>query len=132
VPRERYIRFVTDEIDDETHRRRGIFQVAIYCQEDNETTKEDAEALSETLKWFDGELKKPDRFSKSQKTFAASNAICWFRSTANNHIAKVRELCRLVEKQGIRTEMLTTTKPGYIVYEDEHQIVAVPFKETVS
>jgi hypothetical protein len=42
VARERFIRFVTDEIDDETHRRRGIFQVAIYCQEDNETTKEDA------------------------------------------------------------------------------------------
>jgi hypothetical protein len=26
--------------------------------------------------------------------------------------------------------MITTTRPGYVVFEDQHQIAAVPFEET--
>jgi len=28
--------------------------------------------------------------------------------------------------------MLVTKRPGYVLYEDEHQVCAVPFRDTVA
>ena len=41
-------------------------------------------------------------------------------------------MCRILNEHGIRTEMITSARPGYIVFEDEHQVAAVPFKETTT
>jgi hypothetical protein len=38
-----------------------------------------------------------------------------------------RELAAILEAHDIRTEMLTTDRPGYVVYEDDYQVVAEPF-----
>ena len=40
----------------------------------------------------------------------------------------VRE--RLKERYGIEVEIITTTRPGYIVYEDRFQVAAYPFADT--
>jgi hypothetical protein len=37
---------------------------------------------------------------------------------------------KLVESAGIEIEELRTTRPGYLVYEDRHQVVALPFTDT--
>jgi hypothetical protein len=31
---------------------------------------------------------------------------------------------------GLATHELTTTRPGYVVWEDKHQVVALPFADT--
>ena len=41
-------------------------------------------------------------------------------------------MCRILNEQGVRTEMITSPRPGYVVYEDEHQIAAIPFSETAT
>ena len=42
----------------------------------------------------------------------------------------MREYQRVLEAYDIRLEMLRTERPGYIVYEDDHQVVAYPFADT--
>ncbi|HZS57690.1 MAG TPA: hypothetical protein VFA43_00370 [Gemmatimonadaceae bacterium] len=42
----------------------------------------------------------------------------------------MRQLVTLLEHKDVAVEELRTDKPGYIVYEDEHQVAAVPFSET--
>ena len=40
------------------------------------------------------------------------------------------EVTYLLRAHGINVEILSTERPGYVVYEDQFQIVAEPFKET--
>ena len=46
------------------------------------------------------------------------------------HIRRMREYQQTLETYGLTVEMLRTERPGYIVYEDEHQVVAYPFADT--
>lgn len=39
----------------------------------------------------------------------------------------MRELVALLEHKAIVVEELRTDRPGYVVYEDEHRVAAVPF-----
>jgi hypothetical protein len=82
------------------------------------------------LRWFNHHLPFPNRFSRSGRRDACGKGICWFRDSAARYIREVRELAVMLEKHGVAVEMLRTSKPGYIVYEDSYQIVAVPFRET--
>ena len=36
----------------------------------------------------------------------------------------------ILETQGVVVEVIETQRPGYVVYEDEFQIVAEPFADT--
>jgi hypothetical protein len=36
----------------------------------------------------------------------------------------------ILEAHDVKVEMLKTTKPGYVVYEDEFQVVAEPFSDS--
>ena len=49
------------------------------------------------------------------------------KASATEHIKQARSLVTLLEHKDIRVEMLTTERPGYIVYEDRYQVVAMPF-----
>lgn len=43
----------------------------------------------------------------------------------------MREIAAILEAHGVITEMIRTERPGYIVYQDEYQIVAEPFMDTL-
>lgn len=42
----------------------------------------------------------------------------------------MREMVLLLEHHDVPIRMVKTTRPGYVVYEDEFQIVAVPFADS--
>ena len=42
----------------------------------------------------------------------------------------MREYQALLESYGFAVQMLREKRPGYVVYEDQHQVVAYPFSET--
>jgi len=50
----------------------------------------------------------------------------------DEHIRNMRALAALLEQKGISVEELRPDKPGYVVYEDEQQVAAIPFSnETI-
>ena len=55
--------------------------------------------------------------------------MCWFKSDALQHIAKAREMSCVLEQSGIYVWTIKTQRPGYVVYEDEYQVVAEPFAD---
>jgi hypothetical protein len=57
-------------------------------------------------------------------------AISWFKDTAKEHLARARELVAILENHGLVVTMLKAERVGYVVYEDDFQIVAEPFAET--
>jgi hypothetical protein len=84
----------------------------------------------EIYDWFRHNLKKPRNLSKSSKPHAKNVAISWFKDSAKEHIDKMRSLVNIFNSHGVITDMIRSERPGYIVYEDDFQVAAEPFKET--
>ena len=55
--------------------------------------------------------------------------MCWFKASATAHIAKAREISFILEQNDVYVHEIKTRRPGYIVYEDEYQVVAEPFAD---
>lgn len=125
-----YIRFVTSETHPPFGHRTGVFD-ALYEVVDNENTAGDSVELGQTyIDWFRRNLPTPYRFSRSKNPHAQEVALSWFKPTATEQIVKFREVVAFVEQHGHHVVALKTKRPGYIVYEDEFQIVATPFSDT--
>ena len=52
------------------------------------------------------------------------NCVSWFKDSAQEWISIFRDLIAILEGSNFDVAMLTTDRPGMIVYEDEFQVVA--------
>ena len=128
-----FIRFVSTRKNILDGSQEGIFQTASAVVWDPMTSSFDAESIKGQLEWFSGHLAVPDRFSRAGPKGAhrrETRGLSWFKPTATEHISKAFALTDLLKKNGCFISLLRTHRPGFIVYEDEFQIVAEPFAET--
>ena len=125
-----YIRFVVNAFDEDSGRRLGLFHAARELCERHSVSVDEEFQLLAIRDWFNEHLEKPDSFSNSKKPNAKGVAISWFKDNAIQHIAKMSEMPRILEAHDINVEVLKTARPGYIVYEDNHQVTAEPYAET--
>ena len=127
----RFVRFVIESPDPTSQVRQGVFQAAADLRDDGELSSAEALVLRDALAWFSDNLEKPERFSRKRNSYHRDQrAIAWFKDTATEHLERIRELVAILEAHGRPVSMLTSARPGYVVYEDEHQVVAEPFAET--
>lgn len=120
-----YIRFAVGHKDEDSHVGRGIFQAAALALEWKQITGHDADELNGIKAWFNENLEKPDSFGRNRLRLG----ICWFKTGAAEHISRIWEMVRILERNGIYVKKIKTDKPGYVVYEDEWQLVAEPFRK---
>jgi hypothetical protein len=125
LQRREYIRFVVGRKDDESQVEHYIFQAAALALEWRDVTGSDAEELKVIRAWFNKNLEKPTSFGRDQLRLG----ISWFKTGSTEHIARIWEMVRILERNGIYVKKIRTDKPGYVVYEDEWQIVAEPFRK---
>jgi DUF2075 family protein len=124
-----YIRFTTFLLDPNSGRPLGLFQLLGIMEDAGVMQDYEISWMNDVLQWFNKNLKEPSTFSRSKKTHAKQVGLCWYKSTANEHINKMYELVELLRHHNIEVNILKTNKPGYIVFEDEYQTVAEPFVE---
>lgn len=131
-----YLRFATSTKIDGSTAREGFFGAAYELKEQSATDPHALRQLEDLLAWFRQNLSIPPRFNRSKsKGFyrrTATQGISWFKPTAKEHLAKGFELATLLVGNGYPIEVLKSTNPGYVVYEDEYQLVAEPFSDTIS
>ena len=120
-----YIRFVVGRKDDDSHVQQGIFQAAYLALEWNTIVGSDAEKLNLILKWFSSNLEKPTSLGRDKLRLG----ICWFKTTSTEHISRIWDMVKILERNGIYVHKIRTDKPGYRIYEDEWQLVAEPFRK---
>jgi hypothetical protein len=120
-----YVRFVIGRKDKENHVERGIFQAAAQALEWKNITGRDADELNEVLAWFGENLEKPTSAGRDKNRFG----ICWFKTGSAAHISRIWEMVNILERNGIDVKKIRTDKPGYVIYEDEWQLVAEPFRK---
>ena len=125
-----YLRFVSSEIDWETGVRAGVFNVAYDLFYSGRLPVYECERLRDIFDWFGENLKQPRRFSRWPCVGRPNKAICWFRPTAREHLSRAREMIALLEDYDVLIWTLKASKVGYVVYEDEHQVVAEPYADT--
>ena len=125
-----YVRFVVHELDEDSGRKKGVIQVLVELADNKTLDMDEYAAFEDTYEWLVENLKEPYQFSRSKKYHAKNVALSWFKDSAVEHIAKMRSLIAILDTHGLQVEMLRTSRPGYIIYEDEFQVVAEPFAET--
>jgi len=120
-----YVRFVIGRKDEESQVEQGIFQAAAEALEWATITGSDAAELNAHLAWFSKNLAKPTSFGRD----TLRRGICWFKTSSVEHISRIWEMVRILERNGVYVKKIRTDRPGYAVYEDEWQLVAEPFRK---
>ena len=123
-----FVRFVIVRRHRNTGVQTGIFEGVKRLPRIGHLPDWDEVRLSELMDWFRENLPFPKRVARSRRPNGHHAAVSWFKSSATEHIQKARELAAVLEAHDIRTDMITTSRPGYVVYEDEYQVVAEPFR----
>jgi hypothetical protein len=124
------IRFVTDERHPPYGHRTGIFMNAYAVWRAHRLDPADHQELRALLDWFNENLKRPERLAASRRPHGDETGISWIRSTAHEHMKRLRRMVALLQSGGVKIHELRTLRPGYILYEDDHQVVALPFGDT--
>ena len=127
-----YIRFVVPDIHRSSQKELGVFHAVLRLREEGKLDAHEEELHDSTRRWFNEHLERPTRFTASRPPHyrKPNKAISWFKDTATAHISRIRDLVAILENRGIAVQMLKTDRVGYVVYEDEFQIVAEPFVDS--
>jgi hypothetical protein len=125
------LRFVLLISHPDTGLEEGIFSTAYDLRDSADASESDRQSLRNLLSWFQAHLAIPERFNRtSSKGYyrRRTKGVSWLKPTAKQHIAKMRELAAILEENGHPVSQITSERPGYVIFEDEHQIVAEPFR----
>ena len=127
----RYLRFVVDQRDSSSGKRLGVIRAAWYHEEQRLFPAEQSREVQAIFKWLNAHLPQPDRMSRTRNAYHKNKiALSWFKDSAAGPLQRARRLAALLDACGVPVEMITTERPGFVVYEDEFQVVAEPFADT--
>ena len=130
-----YLRFVLQRKHADSGVNEGLFSTGYALRDDDETPFYDRDTLAGVLTWFDDNMKVPTRFNRtaSKGCFDRNTkGISWFKASSWEHIEKMRDMAAVLAEHGHLIDEIRTERPGYIVYEDDVQIVAEPYADTVT
>jgi hypothetical protein len=119
---EKCVRFITPLIDSDSKVKEGLFVAAYKLRDHGDIPKYEREELRSHLQWFNEHLPLPEPLSDHGN----ERAISWFKSQSHEFISRVWSVVHILEENGIAITKITTEDPGYVIYEDEFQIVARP------
>ena len=129
-----FLRFVRLTTVEGAKAREGFFTAAYELREREGIDPANLKRLEDMLAWFRENLALPPRFNRSKSKGAyrrkQTRGLSWFKPTAENHVTCAHELAELLSRHGYHIEILKSSRPGYVVYEDEFQLVAEPFTDT--
>ena len=128
-----FLRFLVSSINEASGVEDGLFGAAYSLRDDRSLSAAEHSKLEEHLAWFRENLAIPERFNRTRSKGyyrRATKGISWFRDTADEHLARMHELKRIVEANGYIVSVIKEDRVGYVIYEDEDQVVAEPFKDT--
>jgi hypothetical protein len=129
----RFVRFVVASRHPDSGLHEGPFRLAYRLRDDPAVDRDTRKLLKEIMAWFDEHLDLPSRFNSSTSKGhyrRNSRGIAWFRDSASECISRMHTLRSIFEAHGYHVTMLRESRLGYVVYEDDYQVVAEPFSET--
>src|SRR5215510_10540298 len=95
-----FLRFTLDHVHPDSGVEDGLFRVAYALKDDARIDQGRRERLTETLDWFDRNLRKPSRFNRStSKGYyrRTTRGVAWFRDTAAECLQRMHALKSILE-----------------------------------
>ncbi|MBB3275016.1 MULTISPECIES: hypothetical protein [unclassified Pseudoxanthomonas] len=118
------IRFATLAMDRDSGYASGILVASTTLRDEGDLTSDEHLELREALSWFNEELFVPKVLERPEHR----RAISWFKPAAEDAIRRMWHLKYLLDRHGHHVEVLRTSEPGSVVYEDDWQLIAKPRK----
>lgn len=125
-----FVRFVVPWIDPDSGERTGLFAAMHRLKTERALSVAQEAHWDEVRAWFEGNLRAPDRLARSAYPRAKNTAISWFKDTATEHVRRMHEVAEMLRAHDIPVEIIRTSRPGYVLYEDEFQVAAEPFNDS--
>lgn len=122
-----FIRFVSGEIDEDSHLPAGLFCAALDLLDSDEIPNYESDLLRELKVWFDLYLPSPFDYLIDAPRY--DPAICWFKSSAREYLSRAWELVEILERNDIMIWTIRSPRVGYIHYEDDVQVFAQPYRD---
>src|SRR5262250_1963165 len=108
-----FIRFVSGEIHNESHLAAGLFCTVDRLLDEVWLPDHEYLALMEPLRWFDLHLAAPFDY-RLEPASLAEQALCWFRGTAHEHLARAWEVAGILDDRDIFMRTIRCHKVGYV------------------
>ena len=122
-----FIRFFSGEIDEDSRVPAGLFIAAEELRWSDDVPRYELDALDEIERWFDAHLESPfDHLSYEPRH---DRAVCWFKATAREHLAKAWELVAILERNDVLIWTIRFERIGLVYYEDDVQVLAQPCRD---
>lgn len=122
-----FIRFISAEIDEDSHVAAGLFCAASDLGESEGLPDYEFDALTELRDWFNEHMYSPFDYLPRARRYEA--AVCWFKPAAREHIARAWELVAILERNDVLIWTIKSQRVGYVHYEDDVQVFARPYDE---
>jgi hypothetical protein len=123
-----YLRFVVPARHRISQEPTGLFTAMYALQRQGELQPAELIWWRTVSRWFNKHLPAPNAAARSRRPHAPNRAIFWFKSSATEHVSRMREIATILEAHGVTVEVLQSARPGYVVYEDAFQVAADPFR----
>ena len=122
-----FIRFISGEIDEDSRVSAGLFCAAFELRWADRVPPYELDLLSELRDWFDVHLESPT--DHLPEDFSYERAVCWFKPSAREHLARAWELVTILERNDVLIWTIKSRTTGRVYYEDDAQVFAVPSRE---
>jgi hypothetical protein len=123
----RYLRYQSP-----TRNRRGFFPGVFGLVNGLATagvlTAEQAEFRRVNNAWYEATVTDPSTVDATVYDRALNpGAAAWFKESATDVIHRVDGYLAILAAHGVPCVLVRSSDPGRVVYEDEHQVVVVPY-----
>ncbi len=123
-----FLRFIGTDIDIRTGQPTGLLTMAYDLRDSDELNTADAVQLLAHLDWIQKEIPIPTRFARRRNSFhKETHGVSWVKAESTEFVRHLYAIADILGRCGIVIDIVRTARPGYVVYEDDCQVVAEPF-----
>ncbi|WP_055619926.1 hypothetical protein [Streptomyces sp. JHA19] len=122
-----YLRFQSPHRNDRG-RFTGVFGLVNNLAREGRLSEEQEAFRRLNNKWYDAAYTDPSTVDPTVYDHEVNpGAAAWFKPSATHLLARVPGYLEILAAQGVDCQVLRSTDPGQVVYEDDMQIVVVPY-----
>jgi|SRR6185437_5861923 len=119
-----FVRFVVGHERENFRALTGIIRGRDYLAESGRIDDYQEERLRRHLDWLNRRLPTPP-FSRERWP---ADAVCWLRDDARATIQTLWKIAGALRESSVPVRVLRTANPGRVLYRDEYQVVASPWR----
>lgn len=123
-----FLRFVGHDLDPRTGQPIGLMTLAYALRNSGDANVADSDQLLAHLDWIQRHVPIPTRFARRRNGgHKETHGLSWAKASAAEFVRHLHAIADILGRYDMAVEVVRTTRPGYVVHEDDWQVVAEPF-----